>query len=392
MPVDAKHQSVSARFETSVSDRAGEGLLRERRALQPQTSPRVYYRGRSCLNFCSNDYLGLAGDPRIARALTRAVGRYGVGAGASQLITGYMDVHAELEAALAEYCGYERALVFNSGYMANLGAITALCDRDTSVYMDRLAHASLVDAVLLSRARWRRYTHNDSAALEASLAADAADKKLVMTEGIFSMEGDHADVTGIANVCRSHDALLYLDDAHAFGITGENGRASRSHYHLDPSAVPLMMATFGKALGVSGAFVAGSAGLMETLLQKARTLIYSTAPPPALAAAVLEALTIVSREQWRRDKLSELIDYWRRQAHTHGLNLLDSGTAIQPLIIGANDKALAVSNALLERGILVTAIRPPTVPAGSARLRITLTAAHEKTDVDQLLAALSDVL
>ena len=384
--------SVQGLFETAAGDYAADNLLRERRSLQPDHVPRVKHHGRSYLNFCSNDYLGLAADSRIASAMTEAVDHYGVGAGASQYITGYMDIHADLEHALAEFCGYEKALLFNCGYMANLGAITALCNRDTSIHIDRLAHASLVDAAVLSRARIRRYGHNDPAALKDGLINDATTRKLVITEGLFSMGGDHGDIAALANMCRSHNALLYLDDAHAFGVTGGDGRGSCSASGLTPDDVPIMMATFGKALGVGGAFVAGSAGLLETLLQKARSLIYTTAPPPGLAAAVLRALSIVRKEQWRRDKLQGLIDYWRRQVAEHDLPGGNSSSAIQPLILGANDRALLASRALYKRGFLVTAIRPPTVPAGSAQLRVTLTAAHDSVDIDRLISALTEVV
>lgn len=392
MPTDSPGRSASKRFEADTGDYAARGLLRTRRALEPATAPHVQYKGRSCINFCSNDYLGLAGDNRIAATFKQAVDRYGVGAGASQLVSGYSDVQAELENTLAEYCGYERALVFSNGYMANIGAITALCDRSTVIHIDRLAHASLIDAAILARARMRRFAHNDTSVLENNVSKDNSSKKIVITEGVFSMEGDCADVSRIADISRSGQALLYLDDAHAFGVMGEQGRGSRSQNNLSVDDVPIMMATFGKALGVSGAFVAGSSGLMETILQQARTLIYTTAPPPALAAATLKSLAIVQQEQWRRDKLQELIAYWRSQAQERGLSLLDSRTAIQPLMIGANDKTTAISNALLEQGLLISAIRPPTVPEGGARLRITLTAAHEKADIDRLIAVLTAVL
>ena len=392
MPADSPDRSASEQFIAANEDYAEPGLLRVRRVLQPSTGPHVQYAGRTCINFCSNDYLGLAADKRISAVFKDNIDRYGTGAGASQYVSGFTAAHADLERMLAEYTGYERALVFSSGYMANLGAITALCNRHTRILADRLAHASLIDAAILSRARLQRYAHNDMSEFTGQLDKTTDRHKLVMTEGVFSMEGDRADLSQLSGLCRSRQALLYLDDAHGFGVLGEKGRGSCDHWHVDTNDVPIMMATFGKALGVGGAFVAGSAALMETILQRARTLIYTTAMPPAQAAAIQEALVITQQEQWRRDKLFELVEYWRSHAGRAGLPLRESDTAIQPLMIGANDRACAVSDALLERGILISAIRPPTVPEGSARLRITLTAAHEKADVDVLITALTEVL
>lgn len=392
MPADVRDPAALARFETTTDDYAANGLLRVRRPLTPQAAARVLADGRTCINFCSNDYLGLAADKRIAAALQEGADRYGVGAGASQLISGYTSVQAALEERLAEFCGYGRALVFSSGYLANLGALTAFADRQTGVHVDRLAHASLIDATLLSRARLQRYAHNDTEALARALSADPRAKKIVVTEGVFSMEGDNASLPAIADQCVPSQALLYLDDAHGFGVRGDHGRGSVSQQGLDSNAVPIMMATFGKALGVSGAFVAGSPALLETVLQKARSLIYTTAPSPALMAAVMCALTLVETEQWRRDKLQELIAYWRDGAERRGLPLLVSDNAIQPLLIGDNERALAISEGLRKQGLLISAIRPPTVPEGSARLRITLTAAHDRQDVDTLLAALTALL
>ncbi|MCS3903324.1 8-amino-7-oxononanoate synthase [Methylohalomonas lacus] len=362
---------------------------RQRRTLKPLPGGRVEYKGRSFINFCSNDYLGLAQDERIVQALKEAADEYGVGSGASQLITGYSEAHEQLEQQLADFTGYDRALFFSNGYMANLGVITALADRHTSLYLDRLAHASLIDATRLSRARYQRYAHNSVADLMARLADDQQQRRLVVSEGVFSMEGDRAPLIDIAQCCQQQKALFYLDDAHGFGVLGEQGRGSRSAQGLDTDAVPLQMATFGKALGVSGAFVAGSHELIETILQRSRTLTYSTAPPPALARATATALTIVIAEQWRRDKLEALVQYWRRVAHEQELPLLESDTAIQPLLIGADADALAVSESLMEHGLLVSAIRPPTVPEGEARLRITLTSAHEQADIDRLVQALA---
>lgn len=365
---------------------------RQRRPLLPDNTAHVIYQGQRYLSFCSNDYLGLARDTRIITALKAAADRYGSGAGASQLICGYSEVHQQLEQELAEFTGYERTLLFGSGYMANLGALTALIDTETGVHIDRFAHASLIDALMLSRARFKRYAHNDSAALTDQLSKDQHIRKIVVTESVFSMEGDSAPLAAVNKICHAHNALLYLDDAHGFGVVGERGCGSRSAQGLTTDDVPLMMATFGKAFAVSGAFVAGSHDLIECIAQRARSLIYSTAPPPALAAAVSAALKIVAEEQWRRDKLQQLIAYWRAAAIERGLSILRSDSAIQPLVIGDDEDAVALSEALMDRGLLIGAIRPPTVPEGSARLRITLTSAHETSDVDVLLDALSELL
>lgn len=365
---------------------------RRRRALAPGAGVEVRHDGRPCINFCSNDYLGLARDPRVAEALCTAAARQGTGSGASQLTSGYSEAHAQLEQQLAEFTGYERALLFSNGYMANLGALTALADRKTGLYADRLVHASLIDAATLTRAPLKRFRHNDCEHLAAQLAATSALRRLIVTEGVFSMEGDAAPLPRLADLGCQQQALLYLDDAHGFGVLGETGRGSREAQGLSTAQVPLLMATLGKTLGVSGAFVAGSAALVDTIAQHARTLIYSTAPPPALAAAASKALLLVAEESWRRERLLALIEYWRREACRRGLPVRASASAIQPLMIGDDTRAVAISDALLERGLLVSAIRPPTVPEGSARIRITLTSAHDRHHVDRLLAALTDLL
>jgi len=390
MPAEPPDRSAGHSCLGRLQRVAANGQLRSRRTLAPDAAPHVRSGDRSCINFCSNDYLGLAADGRIAEAFKAGLDRYGVGAGASQYVSGYRDIHAELEQALAEFTGYRRTLVFSSGYLANLGAITALCDRQTDIYLDRLAHASLIDAAILSRARMHRFAHNDVGALAERCSGDG--RPLVATEGVFSMEGDCADLPALAELCRSRQALLYLDDAHGFGVQGEQGRGSLEHHGLSSADVPVMMATFGKALGVAGAFVAGPDEVIESVLQRARSLIYTTAMPPAQAAAVLRSLVIVRDEPWRRDKLQELVAHWREGAGRLGLPVRESQTAIQPLMIGDNDRAVAISEALLERGFLASAIRPPTVPEGSARLRITLTAAHEKRDIDRLLSAMRELL
>lgn len=375
-----------------LAQREQAGLLRDRRVIDGPPGPLARYRGRTCLSFCSNDYLGLAADPRARSAFAQAVRQHGLGAGASQLVSGYSSAHEQLEIRLAEFTGRERALLFGSGYLANLGTISALCDRGSTVLMDRLAHASLIDAVLLSRARFRRFTHNDPAALSARLAAASGDQKLVLTEGVFSMEGDRAPLAELTAVSRAGDAMLMVDDAHGFGVLGPRGAGSVIEAALDSEAVPVLMATFGKALGGYGAFIAGQAQLLEYILQRARSLMYSTAPPPALIAAMRVALDIVAREDWRRARLAELVDRWRHGAARRGIHVLPSTTPIQPVLIGDACTASAVSKRLLAENILVPAIRPPTVPAGMARLRVSLTAVHQPAQIDRLLDVLARVL
>ena len=343
--------------------------------------------GREFLNFCSNDYLGLAGDPRIVTAFRDAADQWGVGSGASQLVCGHQSPHQALEEALAEHCGRKRALLFSNGYMANLGAVTALVGRGDAVFQDRLNHASLLDAGQLSGARSRRFAHNQPDALASLLARSDAARKLVITDGVFSMDGDEAPLPAYLAACEAHDAWLMVDDAHGLGVLDGAGRGSLWHQGVQ-DRVPVYMGTLGKALGTAGAFVAGSDELIETLVQFARTYVYTTAMPAAVAAATLVSLDIVRREAWRREKLTALVQRFRRGAAELGYALMDSKTPIQPLLVGGDADALALSRRLRESGLLISAIRPPTVPEGQARLRITFSAAHEEADVDRLLMAL----
>jgi 8-amino-7-oxononanoate synthase len=366
-------------------------LARQRRVLDGAQSPLLRIDGRELLSFCSNDYLGLASDPRVVAALQDGAARYGAGSGASHLVSGHSRAHHELEESLAEFTGRERALLFSSGYAANLGVVSALLARADAVFQDRLNHASLLDAGLLSGARWQRFAHSDAGQLEARLARSVARRKLVAVDAVFSMDGDEAPLAQFAAACARHDALLYVDDAHGFGVLGARGAGSLEQQGLDAREVPLLMATLGKSLGAAGAFVAGSATLVETLLQFARTYIYTTAMPPALAVAAGASLRIAREEGWRRQHLAALIAHFRAGAAALGLQLPRSATAIQPVILGEAQTAMEWAGLLLDRGLLVPAIRPPTVPAGSARLRITFSAAHELAQVDRLLDALQDV-
>lgn len=369
-------------------------LYRRRRVVGSAQGPVLVVDGRELVNFCSNDYLGLAADPRVTGAFIAGARRWGVGSGASPLVCGYTQAHAELEQALAEFTGRARALLFASGYAANVATIHALAGSGDQLWQDRLNHASLLDGGRICGATVRHYAHGDLADLAAQLAAAgdrAGGRRLVISDGTFSMDGDLCPLDGLVTLAARHDAWLMIDDAHGIGVHGPGGRGVVDPARHGIDAVPVLVGTLGKAFGASGAFVAGSEALVEFLVQRARHYIYSTAPPAAVAAAALQALTIAGAESWRRERLAALVARFRAGAQALGLGLLPSTTPIQPLLLGESAAALAWSAALERRGLLVTAIRPPTVPAGSARLRITLTAAHDDAQVDRLLAALAEV-
>jgi len=367
-----------------------DGLLRRRRTVESPQGAHLVVDGRDFLSFCSNDYLGLANHPALVAALQQGAAQFGVGAGASHLVSGHTAAHHQLETQLAEFVGLPRALLFSTGYMANLGIVAALVGRDDEIFADKLNHASLNDAALLSRAKLTRYPHGDLAALAQRLAASRARRKLVVVDAVFSMDGDIAPVPELLALCERFDAWLLLDDAHGFGVLGADGRGVLEHFALRSPRI-IYMATLGKAAGVAGAFAAGEAALVEMLIQRARTYIYTTAMPPPLALALSASLRLIAAEGWRRARLAELIAVLRRRLQPRRWRLLASATAIQPLIIGGNAETLAVSEALRERGIWVPAIRPPTVPKGQARLRISLSAAHQAADVEQLAAALNEI-
>jgi 8-amino-7-oxononanoate synthase len=376
-------------LQGELDRRRAEHLYRARRVVDGPQGPLLKVDGRELLGFCSNDYLGLAADPRLAKALCNGARRYGTGSGAAHLVSGHSSAHHALEEELAAFTGRERALLFSTGYMANLGIVAALTGRGDQVFEDRLNHASLIDGGLLSQARFKRFAHADVASLDEQLAKAAQGRKLVVTDGVFSMDGDIAPLAGLARSCAAHDAWLLVDDAHGFGVLGEGGRGSVDAAGLDEGQVPILMGTLGKAFGTSGAFVAGDAVLIETLIQQARPYIYTTAAPPALAEATRVALRIAETEQWRRERLVTLVSRFRREAAGLGLQLMASSTPIQPILAGSAERALAWSQALEAAGILVTAIRPPTVPAGTARLRITFSAGHSDDQLDRLLDALA---
>ena len=373
-----------------LRSRKSRKLYRSRLTLESSQQTHVSMAGREYLAFCSNDYLGLASHPQLIAAVCQGARQYGVGAGASHLISGHFSAHHALEDALARFTGFPRALLFSTGYMANAGVVTALAGRGDTIFADRLNHASLNDAALVSQAKLSRYPHLDLATLERQLAVSQAKRKLVVTDAVFSMDGDIAPVADLLTLCEKYDAWLMLDDAHGFGVLGSQGRGTASYFNISSPRI-IYMATLGKAAGVFGAFIAAQPEIIETLIQRARSYIYTTATPPLLSHVLLESLELIEWEEWRREKLAQLAARLIKEVQSLRWKLLPSVTPIQPLIIGENDKALQISEALRERGILVPAIRPPTVPQGSARLRISLSAAHDMDDIVRLAAVLRDL-
>lgn len=358
--------------------------------LETPQGPHIVVGGTRCLSFCSNDYLGLAGHPQLVTALQEGARQWGAGSGAAHLVSGHFAAHHELEHALAAFVGKPAALLFSTGYMANLGVVQALVGKDDCVFADRLNHASLNDAMLLSRATVRRYRHGDVAQLDGMLAETRCGRKLVITDAVFSMDGDMAPLAELLALCERHDAWLLVDDAHGFGVLGRQGRGSLSHFGLDSPRI-IYMGTLGKAAGVFGAFVAAEQIVIDTLVNHARSYVYTTATPPALAVALWQAVRLIEQGDVLRAHLMRLIRQLREGLAGLPWQVMPSETAIQPLLIGDNEKALALSDALRARGIWVAAIRPPTVPPGTARLRITLSAAHTEADVEQLLGALHEL-
>ncbi len=378
-------------FSALASELAGledHGLKRARRVLDSPQGAHVTVDGRNYIAFCSNDYLGLAAHPTLIEAAREGATRFGIGAGASHLILGHSAAHHELERQLAAFVGLPCALLFSAGYLANIGVVTALVGREDAVFADRLNHASLNDAALLARAQFKRYPHLDLATLDRQLAGSTARRKLVLTDAVFSMDGDIAPVPELIALCERHDAWLLLDDAHGFGVLGRQGRGVLAHFGVSSPRV-IYMATLGKAAGVFGAFVAAQTEVIEWLLQRARSYIYTTATPPLLAHVLQKSLGLIERDTWRRERLTELINVLKHILILKHWRLMPSASAIQPLVIGANEEAMAVSQALARDGLLVPAIRPPTVPQGTARLRISLSADHEVRDVERLAAALN---
>ena len=373
-----------------LHSRKSNGLYRDRLILEGSQGVNVSIAGQEYLSFCSNDYLGLANHPELIEAACEGAHQYGVGAGASHLIIGHHTSHHKLEEMLANFTGFPRALLFSSGYMANAGVVSSLVGRGDEIYSDKLNHASLNDAAMLSHAKWIRYPHFDLAILENRLSVSQAKCKLVITDAVFSMDGDIAPVAELLVLCEKYNAWLLLDDAHGFGVLGNEGRGIVSHYALSSPRI-IYMGTLGKAAGVSGAFIAGEEVVIETLIQYARSYIYTTAMPPLLSYALLKSLALIKGEGWRRKKLMQLTEHLKKDLKLLRWNLLPSDTPIQPIIIGGNRDVMQVRHALQDKGILVSAIRPPTVPKNSARLRISLSAAHSIKDVERLAIALREL-
>jgi len=375
----------------ALAQRKQDHLYRRREIIEGPQGVELSIAGRRVLSFCSNDYLGLANHPEVVAAFHQGLDEYGAGSGAAHLVSGHSRAHHRLEEALAAFVGQPRALLFSTGYMANLGVMAALLGHGDRVFEDHANHASLLDGARLSGARLVRFRHADAGDLVGRIAGAPAGEYLVATDGVFSMDGDIAPLPQLAQASAQRQAWFMVDDAHGLGVLGKEGRGSVSAAGLDGTQVPVLMGTLGKAFGTFGAFVAGSEELVETLIQHARTYVYTTAPPPALACATLAALGRVQADEWRRERLRALVGRFRAGAGQLGLRLMASTTPIQPLVVGDAADTLRVSAALRERGILVTAIRPPTVPAGTARLRITFSAAHTERQVDHLLDALEQV-
>ncbi len=368
-----------------------QNLYRSRRVISSPQGVNIKIDGKSVINFSSNDYLALAHHPKVIDAFKKAVNQYGVGTGSAHLICGHTSSHHALEEELAAFTGRERALLFSTGYMANMGVISALLKRGDRVFEDRLNHASLLDGGLLSGAKFKRYFHNDIADLQQKIRID--DKRtLIVSDGVFSMDGDLALLPELSMTAKNNNAWLMVDDAHGFGVLGKTGGGIVEHYGLTQQDVPVLMGTLGKGFGTFGAFVVGSDVLIENLIQKARTYIFTTALPAAIAEATRTSLKILMAEHWRREKLKQLLERFRKGASQLGLPIMPSASAIQAVLIGDSQKTVQISHKLLGQGFLVSAIRPPTVPKGKSRLRITFSVNHDEQQIYQLLDALNTVL
>lgn len=367
-------------------------LYRSRKVVDSAQGACIEVNGESLVNFSSNDYLNLANHAGVKKAYIKAAETFGVGSGSAHLICGHSSEHHALEEELAAFTGRSRALVFSTGYMANVGTISALVAKEDAIFQDKLNHASLLDGGKLSAARQRRYLHNDLSRLERLLAQSSANRKLVVSDGVFSMDGDQAKVKALAELSAKYDAGLMIDDAHGIGVLGQTGAGLLEQEGVSEQQVPILMATFGKALGTAGAFIAGSDELIEFLIQRSRPYVYTTAPPAAVMAATRASLKICQQQSWRRETLKALIQRFRTQAKELGLNLLESSTPIQPIIVGSSEKALRACDYLITQGYLATAIRSPTVAKGSERIRITLSCEHTEQQIDGLLETLVKAL
>lgn len=374
-------------LKIELEQRKADGLLRQRRLLDSPQAEHIVTNQQPYLSFCSNDYLGLANHPDLIDAMQKAAGDSGVGSGASNLITGHHRYHDELEQQLAQFVALPAALLFSTGYMANIGVIGALMGRHDAVFADKLNHACLNDGAYFSHAEFQRFPHNDVYTLERLLQASTARHKLIAADAVFSMDGDIAPIPEYLALCEKYDAYLYIDDAHGFGVLGEHGQGSLSYFNLKSPRI-IMMATLGKAAGVAGAFVAGEQVVIDYLIQKAKSYVYSTPAPPALSATLSASVKLIEQGDHLRANLNKLIAYLKNNLKLSKWQLLASDTPIQPLMVGGNQEVLALSEYLQTCGILVPAIRPPTVPAGTARLRISLSAAHTLEDVEKLVVAI----
>jgi 8-amino-7-oxononanoate synthase len=376
-----------ASLQRELDQRKTDGLLRQRRLLDSPQAEHIVANEQPYLSFCSNDYLGLANRAELIAAMQKAAGDSGVGSGASNLITGHHRYHDALEKQLAAFVELPAALLFSTGYMANIGVLGALTGRGDAIFADKLNHACLNDGAYFSHAEFQRYPHNDVAALEKLLQASTAKHKLIAADAVFSMDGDIAPIPEYLALCEKYDAYLYLDDAHGFGVLGEHGKGSLSHFNIKSPRI-IMMATLGKAAGVAGAFVAGEQVVIDYLIQKAKSYVYSTPAPPALSATLSASVKLIEQGDDLRANLNRSIAYLKNNLKLNQWQLMDSDTPIQPLVVGGNKEALALSEYLQTCGILVPAIRPPTVPVGAARLRISLSAAHTLDDMKKLVEAI----
>lgn len=379
-------------LQADLQYRRQHGLYRQRKIMQGPQGRVITLNKQSLINFCSNDYLGLANHPEVTQAFIKGAQQYGVGSGAAHLVNGHSHAHHALEEELAEFCGYPRALLFSTGYMANLGVAQSLCSKNDHIFEDKLNHASLLDAAHLSQATLKRYLHKDYSSLEQKLCRCTAGDKLITSDTVFSMDGDQAQIQAMVQLSKTHKAWLMLDDAHGFGVLGKNGAGSLNHQQIKPTDVPIYMATLGKAIGTAGAFIAGSEDLIEYLVQTARSYIYTTAMPPAVAQATRISLKLLVKENWRQQALAKNILLFKQLVTQTGLNLLPSDTAIQPIIIGSAQLSWDISQKLLTKGFHVAAIRPPTVAPNSARLRVTLRADHTPTDIENLISEISALI
>ncbi len=381
--------SLFSGLQKELVQRKADGLLRQRRLLDSPQAEHIIANDKHFLSFCSNDYLGLANHPELIAAMQKAAGESGVGSGASNLITGHHRYHDELEKQLAKFVDLPAALLFSTGYMANIGVIGALMGRHDAIFADKLNHACLNEGAYLSRAAFHRFAHNDVIALEKLLKESTAQHKLIAADAVFSMDGDIAPLAEYLALCEQYDAYLYIDDAHGFGVLGEHGKGSLSHLNLKSPRI-IMMATLGKAAGVAGAFVAGEQVVIDYLIQKANSYVYSTPAPPALSATLSAAVKLIENGDDLRAHLRLLIATFKANLTLKKWQILPSDTAVQPLVIGSNQAALQLGEHLQAQGILVPAIRPPTVPVNTARLRISLSAAHSVDDVIRLAKAINE--